>query len=116
LQAMTQAYASLGEKKARVIPIFITIDPERDTPERLKSYVAAFDDHLVGLGGGKEQVAAAVKAYRVYAARVEGENGAPYLMDHTSITYLMGPDGKYVTHFGHGTASEIMVEKLRKLL
>ncbi|MBF0563555.1 MAG: SCO family protein [Alphaproteobacteria bacterium] len=116
LQSMAQAITLLGDKGAKVVPVFITIDPERDTPEHMKSYVAAFGPSMVGLSGTKEQTAAAASAYRVYFARVEGENGTPYLMDHSSIIYLMGPNGKFVTHFGHGVTPEAMAEKIRTYL
>ena len=102
---------------ARIQPIFITIDPERDTPALMKSYVKNFHPRLIGLTGTPEQIAAVAKAYKVYYAKAV-DKGAPadsYLMDHSSITYLMGPDGKFVTHFAHGTTPDAMAEKLATL-
>ncbi|MEO5375608.1 MAG: SCO family protein [Alphaproteobacteria bacterium] len=117
LQAMTEAIEQLpAEKRERVVPVLITIDPERDTPTHLKNYVGAFGPNVVGLTGSPEQIAAVAKAFRVYFARVEGEYGMPYLMDHTSIIYVMGPDGKYVIHFGHGNAPEVIAAGLRQHL
>lgn len=94
LQAVAAAMEQLGAQAAAVVPVFITIDPERDTPRVLGSYVKLFDDRLVGLTGTQAQVAAAARAYRVYYAKVPAKAGQDYLMDHSSFLYLMGPDGK----------------------
>lgn len=116
-RAMDQLEAEAPEAAARIQPVFITVDPARDTPELMKSYVGNFHDRLIGLTGTPEQVAAAAKAYRVYFSKVveKGASADEYLMDHSSITYLMGPDGKFVTHFGHGTAPDVMAGKLAAL-
>lgn len=119
LQTMAQALNALPAAKAdRVQPLFITVDPERDTVEQLGAYVAAFHPRLVGLVGTPEQTAAVAKAYRVYYAKEKGKEQEKdgYLMDHTAITYLMGPDGRFLTHFGHATAPEEMAKKLADLL
>ena len=115
LSDMALVMDTLGDKAAKVRPMFITVDPSRDTPERLKSYVANFHPRLVGLTGSEAAVAAAAKAYRVYFAKskTEAEPGE-YLMDHTSIIYLMGPDGRYLTHFTHGVRAEIMAKQIRE--
>jgi len=106
------------EKAAKITPVFITIDPARDTPEHLAEYVKYFHPRLVGLTGTEEQVKAVAREYRVYYRKNEPENGDPldYLVDHTSIIYLVGPDGKLVTHFSHGTEPKAMAERLGKLL
>ena len=98
------AMDELGADADRVIPIFITVDPARDTVAFLKDYVAAFDSRMVGLTGDAESIAQVAKAYRVYYAKAEIEDGAEYLMDHSSYVYLMGPDGKFVTMFRYNTA------------
>lgn len=113
-----QALDRLDEAQAgKVQPILISVDPERDTPEHMKEYVGHFGPDLRGLTGTQEQVAAAAKAYGVYFAKVPNA-GDPdsYLVDHTSITYLMDPDGKFVQHFRHDLPPEEMAEQLRKLL
>ncbi len=117
LSDMALAMDALGDEAAKVRPIFITVDPSRDTPERLKPYVANFHPRLVGLTGSETAVAAAAKAYRVYFAKSKTE-AAPgeYLMDHTSIIYLMGPDGRYLTHFTHGVTAETMAKRIRENL
>jgi protein SCO1/2 len=113
-----QALDLLDEAQARKVqPILISVDPERDTPAHLKEYVGQFSPDLRGLTGTPEQVAAAAKAYAVYYAKVPGDDDpASYLVDHTSITYLMGPDGVFVQHFRHDLPPEEMAEQLRKVL
>jgi protein SCO1/2 len=105
------------DQAARIQPVFISVDPDRDTPAVLKDYVKNFHERLIGLTGTPDQVAAAAKAYRVYFAKVREKGAAAdeYLMDHSSITYVMGPDGKFATHFGHGTDPAVMAEKLAAL-
>ncbi|MDZ4791964.1 MAG: SCO family protein [Hyphomicrobiales bacterium] len=113
LQVMTSAMNALGEKASRVAPVFITIDPERDTEQQLASYVKSFHSQLVGLTGSPAAAAAAAKAYRVYASKVkDASSAADYLMDHSAFIYLMGPDGRYVTHFNYGVTPEKMAEVL----
>ncbi len=106
LQTITNAMDKLGADAAKVTPIFITVDPERDTTDVLKAYASNFHPRLVALTGSADEIAAAAKAYRIYYAKV-GE-GTNYSMDHSSIVYLMGPDGKYLGHFGmDATADDI---------
>ena len=105
------------EELAKLTPVFITVDPERDTVEVMASYVVNFHDQLVGLTGTPEQVKAAAKGYRAYYAKTNADDpDGNYLMDHSSFTYLMGPDGRYVTHFNHGTAPEKMAARLAEIL
>ena len=117
LADMALALDALGDEAARVRPLFITVDPARDTPDRLKPDVANFHPRLVGLTGTEQAVSAAAKAYRVYFAKSKTE-AAPgeYLMDHTSIISLMRLDGRYLTHFSHGTSAETMAARIRENL
>jgi len=116
LQNMTVALDALGPKAARVTPIFITIDPARDTVAALGAYAANFHPRLVALTGTEAEIRAVAKAYRVYFAKV-GEDGDPdYLVDHTSIVYLMGPDGRYVAHFTHNTSPDELAQALKRHL
>jgi protein SCO1/2 len=103
-------------ERAKVVPIFITVDPVRDTPQVVSDYVKAFSPDLVGLSGGEAQIAAAEKAYKVYAAKAQGADAAGYTVDHSSILYLMGPDGRFLAHFTHGTDVNRMVDTLHKFL
>lgn len=116
LQAMSQAIDELGPAGEKVTPVFITIDPTRDTVEQLAGYAEHFHPRLVALTGSPEQVAAAAKVYRVYYKKVEQEDSSEYLMDHSSIIYLMGPDGEFLTHFSYGTEPAKMAEKIREFL
>jgi len=115
LQTAAMALDLLPEEKMnKVVSIFITIDPQRDTPDIMGEYTKHFHKSLIGLSGSTEQVATAAKAYRVYYKKVVENDKAPddYLMDHSAFQYLMGPDGKYLTHFPHGISPEDMAKKL----
>lgn len=119
LQTIAQGLDGLpAEKAAKIVPVFISVDPDRDTPKLMGDYVKSFYPTMRGLTGSKEQVKAAAKAYRVYYAKVE-EKGAPpqdYLMDHSALSYLMDPDGAYITYFNHDTTPEEMTKKLASLI
>ena len=133
LTNITDALDRLGGVGDRVIPIFVSVDPERDTPEYLGEYLSYFHPRLVGLTGTPEQVAAAAGAYRVYYAKA-GQGGGSggsradlptphghggeedYIMDHTAVIYLMGPEGKYLAHFAHQTTPEDMASGIRRHL
>ena len=114
LQDMADALAKLGAPADQIVPIFITIDPARDTVQYLKGYAEQFDPRFVALTGAPDQIAAAAKAYRVYYAKASDK--PDYLMDHTSIVYLMGRDGKFLTHFTQETTPDQMADTLRKYL
>ena len=117
LQVIAQALEQLGDKAKNVVPIFITLDPERDTPKAMGNYVKSFGPNFVGLTGSPEAIAAAAKAYRVSYAKVEDkESAADYGVDHSALVYLMDPEGRYVTHFSYGLSAEQMAEKLGKFL
>ncbi|MFO0993743.1 MAG: SCO family protein [Hyphomicrobiales bacterium] len=115
LQVVSAALDEMGPAADRIQPIFVTVDPTRDTPEVMKDYVANFHPGFVGLTGSEEDIASVAKAYRVYYRKVEQTDASiPYLMDHTTLVYLMGPDGEYVTHFAYGTNVASLAEGLRK--
>ncbi len=112
LQVMTEAVKQMGAKGDAIQPVFISFDTERDTPETLKAYVENFSPRLIGLTGTAEEIAAAAKAYRVYYRKVENGGASDYLMDHSSIVYLMGPDGKFIKHFTYSTDAKALSEAL----
>jgi cytochrome oxidase Cu insertion factor (SCO1/SenC/PrrC family) len=117
LQVMTQAMDQLTpETQKKITPVFITIDPARDTVKQLNAYVDNFHPRMVGLTGSDEQITAVARAYRVYFGRARDGNAdsTDYLMDHSSIVFLVDPDGTYVTHFTHATPPEKMAAKLKK--
>ena len=115
LNDMANALDLLGPKRREVAPLFITVDPERDTPTVMRDYVQAFGTQIVGLTGTPDQVAVAEKGYRVYAARHPTKDGG-YDMDHSSIIYLMDPAGKFVAIFNNGTNPQEMAERMRTLI
>lgn len=118
LQSMTQAMDRLDPKtQKKITPVFITIDPERDTAKQLNAYVDNFHPRMVGLTGSVEAITKTARVFRVYFGRAKGveEESTDYLMDHSSIVFLMNPDGEYVTHFTHATPPEKMAEKLAKV-
>lgn len=117
LQVMAAALDKLGPKAQTVTPIFITVDPERDTADQLAAYVKSFHPRLVGLTGSRAEIDAAIKAYRVYAKKVpDPKSTAGYTIDHSTIIYVMGPDGAYRTHFSHATSVDTMAERLGRVL
>jgi cytochrome oxidase Cu insertion factor (SCO1/SenC/PrrC family) len=117
LQVIAAAIDKLGPKGQSITPLFISVDPERDTPAQLASYVQSFHPRLVGLTGTPAEVEAVAKAYRVYVKMVtDPKSTAGYTIDHSSIIYVMGPDGAYRTHFTHTTNADVMAERLAKLL
>lgn len=115
LQIMAAALNELGPDADQIYPLFISVDPERDTVEAMGPYVKQFHDDMIGLTGTPEQIAAVTKAYRVYARKVsDPSSSAAYTMDHSSVFYFMSPDGEYVTHFTHVTDPEKMAQEIRK--
>ena len=100
-----------------VLPVFITVDPDRDTRELVGEYVSYFHPKMVGLTGSFDQTDAAAKQYRAYYKYVDRVAGnEDYLVDHSSITYVMGPDGRFMRHFSYGTGPDDMAAGLRAIL
>src|SRR5690348_14169739 len=112
LSTVTNAMDKLGSDAAKVTPLFITVDPERDTPAVMKAYAANFTPRLVALSGSPDAIAAAAKLYRIYYKKV-GE-GADYSMDHTALVYLMAPDGSYLAHFSPDATADDIAKDLRE--
>lgn len=104
------------EQREKIVPLFITVDPDRDTAQVMKTYTAAFHPQIVGLTGTAEQVEQAKKAYKIYGAKVPGGDEKTYTMDHSSILYLMGPDGGFLEHFNRNATLDQIVEDLRRRL
>ena len=117
LLLMENAIEKLGPDAAKKVNlVFITIDPERDTPKLLKGYVENFGPTFIGLTGTTEQIAQVARAYRVYFQRVPGKEGGPYLMDHSSIVYLLDRNGRFVTHFTHEAKAETIAQAVARQL
>ena len=119
LAIMSAAMRKLGDAAEAVQPVFITFDPARDTPEVLAEYVRHFHPRLTGLTGTREQIAAAARSYGVLFERDDAEDGSEtsdYSLRHTALTYLIGPDGKGVATFDHGSDPEEMAAEIFALL
>jgi protein SCO1/2 len=117
LNEVAEALDRLGTKADRLQPIFITVDPKRDTPAVMKQYVAAFTPRLVGLTGSDEQIAKVAQEYRVYYAKHRtGPGPNDYTMDHSSVLYLMGPDGVFIAPIRADEDSEQMAADLGRLM
>ena len=114
LGTITTAMNKLGTDADKVTPLFITIDPERDTQQVMKDYAANFHPRLRALTGSVDQVTAAAHAYRVYFTKAEGGDPKNYLMDHSTIIYLMDRDGHYLAHFGPEATPDDIVAELKK--
>ena len=112
---ISEVMKALGHDADRAGALFITVDPERDTPAVLKDYLSNFDPHLRGLTGDPAAVAAALKAYRVYAKKVPTDGG-DYTMDHTAVVYLMDKDGRFVAPFNLKQTPEAAATQLRGYL
>lgn len=123
LQDITLALEEMGDKADAIQPIFVTIDPERDTPDVLANYIEYFTPNLVALTGTEEQIAEISRKYRVQRHKIltsehahhqhaNGHRVDNYEAAHSTLTYLMDPDGKFLTLFPFGTTSDVMAKRL----
>ena len=113
LQQIAMALKALGPAASEVAPLFITLDPERDTVKLLTQYVPAFHPQIIGLTGDLKAVHQAAKAYRVYHAKVANNGASRYTIDHSSFIYLMGRDGKYLGFIPPSTSADRIATALR---
>jgi protein SCO1/2 len=113
LMAIGQAVDKLGPGGDSVQPLFVTVDPDRDTPAHLADYVPFFHSRLLGLTGDAAQIRDAARSYRVFYAKVPIEGAAEYTVDHSGFIYLMDRDGKYLGFFPPGTPSDRMVAVIK---
>jgi cytochrome oxidase Cu insertion factor (SCO1/SenC/PrrC family) len=117
LQVMAQALKQLGPDGESIVPILVTIDPARDTPDVMKSYVEAFDPRLVGLTGSPAQIAASAKAWRVFYQKVENKDRPDdYTMDHSSLIFLMDRDNRFLKHFTYATDPTALADEIRRAI
>jgi len=110
LQAIASALDQLGPAGEAVQPLFITVDPEKDTPDELKHYVALFHPRLIGLTGDPRSIKKVALAYKVYFAKTEPTRSAGTQIDHTGFIFLVGPDGKYLGFAPPGTSAARLTE------
>jgi protein SCO1 len=112
---ISEIMKKLGPDADRMRALFVTVDPERDTPSALKDYLSSFDPRIVAVTGDEAAIAAVAKAYRAYYKRIPLAEGG-YTMDHTAIIYLMGKDGRFVTPFSLKRTNDAAAAELRKYL
>lgn len=110
---ISEIFRTLGADAGRANALFITVDPERDTPESMKTYLSSFDPHLRGLTGDQAAVEGAIKVYRAYAKKVPTPDGS-YTMDHTALVYLMDKNGQFVAPFSLKRRPEEAAADLRR--
>jgi protein SCO1/2 len=115
LLAVSQTLDRLGPMAAKVQPLYVSIDPERDTPQVMAEYVKSFDPRIVGLTGSPAEIAAVAKQYRVFYKKELADKSGGYFMEHSAYIYVMDPDGRYVTH-DQIEAPDQMASRLRDLL
>jgi len=115
LGAFAAAMDLLGPEAEAVQPLFVTVDPARDTPEVLAGYVTAFHPRLIGLTGSAEQIRKVTHDYRVYVSKVETGDDA-FLVDHSAYVYLVGPDGRTLDYLKHDASPQTMAETIRRHL
>jgi protein SCO1/2 len=107
---------NLGNDAKKIQPIFMSVDPERDTPAELKTYLSNFYPGFMGLTGTLAQMAAVANEYHIFYQKVKSEKLNEYLMDHSAFIYLMGKDGKYITHFNGKQSSDEIAAKIKESL
>jgi len=113
---LAQVKKALGKDGERVQGVFITIDPERDTPELLKAYMGSFDPSFIALRGTLEQTAATAKDFKVFYAKVPGKSEGSYTMDHTAGSYIFDASGKLRLFTRYGSGAEALTADLKTLL
>lgn len=118
LQVVSNALEQLGKKADKITPVFITVDPERDTPEHLAGYVKSFHPRFVGLTGDPKTVANIVKkTFRIYAKKVQDKDQPnTYTIDHASLIYLMDEHGAFEKFFPHPTSADKLAKQLTPYL
>ena len=116
LHEASQWLQKLGPDGDKLDVYFVTVDPERDSPEILGEYMSLFDERLIGLSGSPEQIAKLTRAWRVFVKKQEPDEDGDYNVDHTATTYLMNADGGFVRTIAYGESNEVAVEKLQKLI
>ena len=116
LEHMTRALKLIGKDRDKIVVLFVSVDPDRDTVDTLRLYSTNFDPNIIMLTGTKKYILDAMEKYRVYAKKEIKEEFSDYLINHTSLVYVMGPDGSYLTSFAHSTLPEKIQSILLKQL
>jgi len=118
VDVLSKAMGMLGAKADQVVPIFITVDPQRDTSVTLKDYLANFDKRIIALTGKPVEIKKAADAYKVYFSIAEAskQKNGDYMVDHSTIIYMMGKDGSYLRHFSYNAAPQEIVDGILEVL
>ncbi|MFG6456750.1 SCO family protein [Roseateles sp. BYS96W] len=116
MMEVAEVKKALGADGDKVQGVFVTVDPERDTPALLKAYLASFDPSFVGLHGSVEQTQAAAKEFKVFYAKVPGKTPETYTMDHTAASFLFDPQGRVRVYVRYGAGAEPLVHDIKLLL
>jgi protein SCO1/2 len=116
LATLAEALKRLGPDAAKVQVLFVTIDPERDTPELLSHYVTAFDPSFLGLSGDAEATARTAKEFKIIYQKQPGSTPGSYTMDHSAGTFMFDPQGRLRLYAGHGQDADVFAHDLRELL
>lgn len=116
LQELVETKALLGEQGERVQGVFVSLDPERDTPEVLRAYAEAFDPHMVALTGSPEQIAAVAKDFKVFYKKVEGKQPGSYTVDHSAGLYVYDPKGQLRVYHRYGQGPQALAKDVKTLL
>ena len=116
MQEVAAVKKSLGAEGDKVQGIFVTVDPERDTAELLKAYLASFDPTFIGLRGSEEQTKAVVKEFKVFFAKVPGKTPETYMVDHTAASFIFDPEGRVRVYVRYGAGVEPLAHDIKLLL
>lgn len=116
LAVMKTALDMMGSRADRVVPVFISVDPKRDTPEKLKNYLSSFGPRFVGLTGDDKAIASVAKEYRVYYQIRPAEKGADYTVDHSGVVYLMDGSGRFIANYALDNSPDMMAQDILKRL
>ena len=116
LAELAEVKKALGADGAKLQAVFVTVDPERDTPEVLKAYMANFDPDFVALRGSPEQLAAMAKDFKAYYKKVEGKTPTSYTMDHSAASYIYDTKGNLRLYSRYGSGAEALLSDIRLLL
>lgn len=116
LLTLSAAIDQIGAHAERVRPVFVTVDPERDTVAALRDYVSSFHARLIGLTGSKEMIERVARGYRIKFERIEGKNKDAYTVDHTASLLFVGPSGEQIARFQHGTDASEIAAKVREAI
>ena len=116
LQELLEVKQALGADGDKLQPVFVSLDPERDTPEVLKAYLANFDESFVGLSGTPEEIAAVAKDFKIFFKKVPGKVEGTYTLDHSAGTYLFDPQGRLRVYERYGAGPQVLTQDVKILL